>query len=317
MALWLDEQQVTELLSMDMAIAAVEDALKQQGLGTAINNPRSRVRLPTGQLHMMGGALPTRGVLGYKAYTAFRGKTRFHVMLYSAETGELLALLQADRLGQMRTGAASGVASKYLAREEARTVGIFGTGWQARTQLEAVCAVRPIQSIKAYGRDAPRRQTFCSDMSAQLGIAVEPAASPDMAVKGMDIVITSTNAREPLFDGNWLEPGAHVNAIGSNALLRREIDDTAVRRSALIVVDSKEQARVEGGDLLSALERGLIHWEQVRELGDVVAGFMPGRRQATDITLFESHGLAIWDLAAGMAVYDAARARGIGQEMAL
>jgi alanine dehydrogenase len=317
MALVLDEQQVTELLSMEAAIAAVEDALTQQGLGTALNNPRSRVRLPTGQLHMMGAALPTRGVIGYKAYTAFKGKVRFHVMLYSTETGELLAMLQADRLGQMRTGAASGVATKYLARDDVRSIGIFGTGWQARSQLESVCAVRHIQSIKAYGRDATRRQTFCAEMSQQLQIPVEPAATPEATVKGMDVVITSTNARDPLFDGNWLEPGAHVNAIGSNALIRREIDDTTVRRSTLIVVDSKEQARLECGDLLGALERGLIHWEQIRELGDVVAGCIPVRRQAFDITLFESHGLAVWDLAAGMAVYDAAKAKGIGRELAL
>jgi alanine dehydrogenase len=317
MALLLDEQQVTDLLTMEIAIAAVEDALKQQGLGAAINNPRTRVRLPTGQLHMMGGALPTRGVIGYKAYTAFKGTVRFHVILYSAETGELLAMLQADRLGQMRTGAASGVASKYLARTATHTVGIFGTGWQARSQLEAICAVRPIQSIKAYGRDATRRQRFCSEMRAQLRIPVEPAATAEAAVKGMDVVITATNARDPLFDGHWLEPGAHVNAIGSNALIRREIDDTTVRRSALIVVDSKEQARLECGDLLGPLERGLIHWEQIRELGDVVAEFLPGRRQASDITLFESQGLAIWDLAAGMAVYDAAKAEGIGHEIAL
>src|ERR671922_362502 len=175
MALFLNGQQVTDILPMEMAIAAVEEALKQHGLGAAINNPRTRVRLPTGQLHMMGAALPTRGVIGYKAYTAFRGKTRFHVMLYSTETGELLAMLQADRLGQMRTGAASGVATKYLARADARTVGILGTGWQARSQLEAVCAVRPIQSVKAYGRDAERRQTFCTEMSQQLGVAVQPA----------------------------------------------------------------------------------------------------------------------------------------------
>jgi alanine dehydrogenase len=317
MALCLDEQQVTDLLTMEMAIVAVEEALKQQGLGTAINNPRSRVRLPTGQLHMMGAALPTRGVIGYKAYTAFRGQTRFHVMLYSSDTGELVAMLQADRLGQLRTGAASGVATKYMARPEARSVGIFGTGWQARSQLEAVCAVRQVQGIKAFGRDATRRQTFCSEMSQQLGIPVEPAHTPEAVVKGMDLVITATNARDPLFDGNWLEPGAHVNAIGSNALIRREIDDTTVRRSALVVVDSKEQARLECGDLLGALERGLIHWEQVRELGDVVAGFIPGRRQGSDITLFESHGLAIWDLAAGMAVYDAAKAKGVGRELAL
>src|SRR5688500_58302 len=134
MALFLDEQQVTDILTMEMTIAAVEDALEQQGLGTAINNPRTRVRPPTGQLHMMGAALLTRGVVGYKAYTAFKGKARFHVMLYSADTGELLAMLQADRLGQMRTGAASGVATKYMARPDAHTVGIFGTGWQARTQ---------------------------------------------------------------------------------------------------------------------------------------------------------------------------------------
>jgi ornithine cyclodeaminase len=317
MALFLNEQQVTDLLTMEMAMAAVEEALKQLGLGTAINNPRTRVRLPTGQLHMMGAALPSRGVIGYKAYTAFRGKARFHVMLYSTDSGELLAMLQADRLGQMRTGAASGVATKYMAQAEARRVGIFGTGWQARSQLEAVCAVRQIQSIKAFGRDATRRQTFCTEMTQQLGIPVEPGDTPEAVVKGMNVVITSTNAREPLFDGNWLEPGAHVNAIGSNALIRREIDDATVRRSALIVVDSKEQARLECGDLLGPLERGLIHWEQVRELGDVVAGFIPGRHQASDITLFESHGLAIWDLAAGMAVYDAGKAKGVGCETAL
>ena len=317
MALFFDEQQVTDVLTMEMAMAAVEEALKQQGLGTAINNPRTRVRLPTGQLHMMGAALPTYGVVGYKAYTAFRGKARFHVMLYSADSGELLAMLQADRLGQMRTGAASGVATKYMARAEAHTVGIFGTGWQARSQLEAVCAVRHIQGIKAFGRNATRRQAFCAEMTQQLGVPVEPVDTPEAVVKGMDVVITSTNAREPLFDGNWLETGAHVNAIGSNALIRREIDDTTVRRSALIVVDSREQARLECGDLLGPLERGLIHWEQVRELGDVVAGHITGRRQASDITLFESHGLAIWDLAAGMAVYDAAKAKGIGREMAL
>jgi alanine dehydrogenase len=317
MTLFLDEQQVTDIMTMKMAIAAVEEALKQHGLGTAINNPRTRVRLPTGQLHMMGAALPTVGVIGYKAYTAFRGKARFHVMLYSTDTGELLALLQADRLGQMRTGAATGVATKYMARADARSVGIFGTGWQARSQLEAVCAVRQIQAIKAFGRDATRRQTFCAEMTQRLRIPVEPADTAEAAVNGTDVVITSTNAREPVFDGNWLEPGAHVNAIGSNALIRREVDDTTVRRSALIVVDSKEQARLECGDLLGPLERGLIHWEQVCELGDVVAGFIPGRRQASDVTLFESHGLAIWDLAAGMAVYDAAKAKGIGREIAL
>jgi ornithine cyclodeaminase len=317
MALVIDERQVTDVLSMEMAIAAVEEALKQQGLGSAINNPRTRVRLPTGQLHMMGAALPSHGVIGYKAYTAFRGQARFHVMLYSSDTGELLALLQADRLGQMRTGAASGVATKYMARPEAGRVGIFGTGWQARSQLEAVCTVRQVQAITAFGRDAARRQAFCTEMTQQLGVPVEPANTPEAAVKGMDVVITSTSAREPLFDGNWLEPGAHVNAIGSNALIRREVDDTTVRRSALIVVDSKEQARLECGDLLGPLERGLIHWGQVRELGEVIAGHIAGRRQASDITLFESHGLAVWDLAAGMAVYDAARARGIGREIAL
>jgi alanine dehydrogenase len=317
MALFLDEQQVTDLLTMEAAIAAVEDALKQQGLGTATNNPRTRVRLPSGQLHMMGAALPTRGVFGHKAYTAVRGQVRFHVMLYSTETGELLAMLQADRLGQMRTGAASGVGTKYMAKAEARSVGIIGTGWQARSQLEAVCTVRPIQRITAFGRDAGRRQTFCTDMSQQLGLTVEPATSAEAAVNGMDVVITSTNAREPVFDGNWLEPGTHVNAIGSNSLMRREIDDTTVRRSTLIVVDSKEQARVECGDLLHPLERGLIHWEQIRELGDIVAGFIPGRRQASDITLFESHGLAIWDLAAGLVVYEAAKAKGVGRELAL
>jgi len=317
MALFLDEQDVTELLSMEVAMTAVEEALRQQGLGTAVNNPRTRVRLPTGQLHMMGGALPTLGVFGYKAYTAAKGTARFHVMLYSTMTGEALAMLQADRLGQMRTGAASGVATKYMARADAHRVGIIGTGWQARSQLAAICAVRTIRTIKAFGRDAGRRQEFCAEMSRELGVGVEPAATAEEAVRGMDIVVTATVARDPVFDGNWLESGAHVNAIGSNALIRREIDETTVRRSALIVVDSREQARLECGDLLGPLERGTIHWGQIRELGEVVAGFIPGRREASDITLFESHGLAIWDLASALAVYSAAKTKGMGREMTL
>jgi ornithine cyclodeaminase/alanine dehydrogenase-like protein (mu-crystallin family) len=315
-ALFLRESEVTELLTMDMALEAVEETFRQQGLGQAPNHPRTRFVLRGGVFHLMPGALPEQGVFGFKAYTAYPGKgVRFKVTLYDGATGDILSIMEADRLGQVRTGAASGVATRYMARQDASVVGIFGTGWQARTQLEAVCKVRPVRLVKAYGRDPERRRRFAGEMEELLRVTVQPAETPEETVRGSDIVITITSAREPVFDGTWLEPGAHVNAAGSNYLIKREIDDTAVRRSAVIAVDDLAQAKLECGDLLYPIERGLVRWSQVHELGDIVAGFVPGRRSDEEITLFESQGIAIEDVAVARRVYELARARGMGQEI--
>ncbi len=315
MALLIRENEVSQLLPMSEAVEVVEDAFRQQGLGTATNNPRTRVRLPAGMLHTMAAALPGAGVLGLKTYTSFGRNVHFLVLLYSAESGELLALIEANRLGQLRTGAASGVATKYMARAGASRIGILGAGFQARSQLLAIGAVRKITQVAAYGRRPEPLAEFCRQMTQALGVEVAPAASPEAAVAGADIIVTATTAREPILNGEWLEPGVHINAIGSNHALRREVDDEVVRRADLIAVDSKEQAKAESGDLLGPVARGVILWEAVRELADVVAGHVPGRQHDEDITLFQSQGIALEDVAAAARVDRNAKALGLGEPL--
>ncbi|MGH9762431.1 MAG: ornithine cyclodeaminase family protein [Blastocatellia bacterium] len=315
MTILLTERQVTEILDMKTAIDAVEEVVKDQAQGFATNRPRQRVFGTGSLLHVMPGADRKMGVYGFKAYSTAPEKTRFLVMLYEAKSGDLLAIIEADRLGQMRTGAASGVATKYMAREDAGTVGIFGTGWQAESQLIAVCAVRKIKKAKAYSRKPERRRAFAEKMSAMLALDVQPAETPEETVKGQSIVITATSAREPVLQGAWIEPGTHLNVIGANYLSKSEVDIETIRRAAIVAVDSIEQAKVEAGDLLPAIERGVISWEAVRELGHVAAGHVPGRNNQNEITLFKSGGLAIWDVATALRVYNIARERGIGKEI--
>lgn len=303
MALYLTEKDVTELLTMEMALAAVEGVFSRQASGEATNEPRRRVRTRGTTLHVMSGA--DGAWLGLKSYTVGRTGARFFINLYDAETGSLAALIEADKLGQMRTGAATGIATKYLARQEAATVGVYGTGWQARSQLAAVCRVRRIGQVLVYSRSADNRARFCREMTAELGVEVVPVATPAEAAVA-DILITITSAREPVLRGEWLSPGVHLNAAGGNSILRREFDDEVLRRADLLTVDSIDQARLEAGELVTAVEKGLLGWERLVELRQVVAGHHPGRTDASRITLFKSLGLAIEDIATAALVYQAA-----------
>jgi ornithine cyclodeaminase/alanine dehydrogenase-like protein (mu-crystallin family) len=317
MALRLTEKDVTELLDMKTALAAVEEVLRNQATGEATNRPRQRVATPASQLHFMAAGDKRLGVYGMKMYTVSRKGARFLVSLYDAESGDLLALMEADKLGQMRTGAASGVATKYMARKDADTVGIYGTGWQAESQLMAVCAVRQIKSVKAYSRSKERREAFAARMTAQLGVEVVAVETPEEAARQQSIIITITSGREPVLKGEWLEAGAHINAAGSNFLTKAEIDVETVRRSSIIAVDSVEQAKSEAGDLLPAIERGLINWESLTELSRIVAGQEKGRNSDNDITLFKSHGIALEDISAALRVYNLAKERGVGETIGL
>jgi alanine dehydrogenase len=317
MALLLTESDVTSLLDMDTAIAAVEEVLRDYADGQAVNRPRYRVAMPASQLHVMAAGDRRLSVTGLKAYTASRKGARFLVLLYDSDTGDMLAMIEADRLGQMRTGAASGVATKYLARPDADTVGIYGTGWQAESQLMAVCAVRSIKSVKAYGRDIKRREAFSEKMSSLIGIDVTPAESPEDAARGQSIVITATSSREPVLKGEWIEPGTHLNVAGSNFLSKSEVDVQTIKRASIVAVDSIEQSRMESGDLLPAIERGVISWESVTELGRIVAGSHRGRTSQDDITLFKSNGIALEDISTALRVYNLARSRSIGKEIKL
>lgn len=315
MPLLLREKHVTDLLDIDTAIAAVEEVLSHQALGVATNRSRYRVAMPTSHLNLMAAGDTQLGVTGVKIYTVSRKGARFLVLLYSAENGDLLAMIEADRLGQMRTGAASGVATKFMARKDAETVGIFGTGWQSESQLMAVCAVRPIKSISAYGRNAERREKFAKEMSELLKIDVSGVDSPEKAASGKAIIITSTSSREPVLKREWIDPGTHLNIVGSNFLSKSEIDVETVKAASIIAVDSIEQSRLEAGDLLGPIERGAITWESVTELGRIVAGREAGRKSDQDITLFKSNGIALEDISTALRVYQSAKERGVGEQI--
>ena len=317
MPLLLTENHVTELLDIDTTIAAVEEVLRDQAEGHATNRPRSRVAMPASQLHVMSAGDRRLGVYGLKVYTVSRKGARFLVLLYESETGDLLAMIEADRLGQMRTGAASGVATKYMARADADSVGIFGTGWQAESQLMAVCAVRQIKSITVYGRNAERREAFARKMTSLLRVEVSAVESAEEVARGKSIVITATGAREPVSKGEWIEPGTHLNVVGSNFLSKAEVDVETIRRASIIAVDSIEQSKMEAGDLMPAIERGVISWESVTELGRIVAGLDKGRSSDNEITLFKSNGVALEDISTALRVYNQARERGLGEEIAL
>jgi ornithine cyclodeaminase/alanine dehydrogenase-like protein (mu-crystallin family) len=313
--LYLTESDVTQLLTMPDAIRAVEEAFRASARGEAINRPRQRVRVPDGVLHVMPGSASR--YLGFKYYSSFRPKTRFWVHLMDATNGDLLCVMQADRLGQQRTGAASGVATRYLAREDASTVGLIGTGWQAESQLQAVCAVRAVGAVRCYSRDPDGRKTFAKKMREMLDVDVRAADSAEETIRGAEIIITATNSREPVLRGEWIAAGSHINAVGSNRVESRELDDDAVNRCAFICVDSLDQAKIESGDLISPIRNRLFDWDRVHELGDVVAGKIQGRKKRDDVTCFKSNGVAIEDVAAAAMVYKRAIERKIGREIEL
>lgn len=317
MTLLLRETDVRSLLRVPDAVDWVEDAMRAHAEGRARNVPRQRIKLPRGTLHVLPGANPDQGVVGLKTYTSFRDGTRFLVLLYSAENGQLLALVEADYLGMARTGAASGVATRHMARADADTLAIFGAGWQARGQLEAIAAVRSLRQVRVYSRDAEHRRAFAAEMTQVIGSEVVPCATPAAALDGVLMVATATTAREPLFPSEAVQDGAHINAVGSNALIRRELDEKLVRRATVVVVDSRQQAREESGDLLVPVERGWLDWDLLPELGEVVAGRVPGRQSEQDVTIFESHGLGLQDVAVAAHVYERARAAGVGEEVEL
>jgi len=257
------------------------------------------------------------GWMGAKLYSVARGKASFVVLLYSAVTGELAAIIEADQLGRLRTGAATGIATKYMARADASVAAIIGTGGQARTQIEAVSHVRKLKSIRAYGRDPLRRANFCREMSEKLGMPFTPSASAEEAVRGADIVITMTNSATPVVFGQWISPGAHVNAAGSNWAQKRELDEAAVTRADVLAVDSVEQSKIESGDLIQAFAADPSRWDKVIEVGQIVAGKQPGRTSEDQVTLFKSNGIATWDIAVAARVLERAEKQGLGQRMAI
>lgn len=308
MAIFLDDAQVTELLDMESCIRALDQAFKEKAEGAASNVPRRRLPFGERQFMIMASSMSGKGWAGYKTLGAGTGP---HVMLYKAGEG-IVAFMRAGGLGHVRTGAASGLATQHMARAGASRLGCFGTGHQAQTQILAVAKVRKLDSIHVYGRDPQKRKAFAEKMTALIKQEVRPVESASEAVKGRDIIITMTNASQPVFDGKLLEPGTHINAAGATTRTHRELDEIAVTRAGMIATDDIEAAKLECGDLEWPVERGMMAWDKVHELAHIVAGLMPGRRSQDEITLFESQGIALEDVAAASMVYERARARGVG-----
>jgi ornithine cyclodeaminase/alanine dehydrogenase-like protein (mu-crystallin family) len=316
MTLHISESEVRAVLTMPMAIEAVEDISRKQANGEVVVHPRRRFELPGGGFfHYMAAADFTAGFVAMKQYTYVQGKIRFMVPLYEMRTGDLVAMIEADYMGQLRTGAASGVATKYLSRQNSRIAAIIGTGGQARTQLGAIAAVRKLESARVYGRNPERRERFSVEMSEWLGFPVENTTSSSEAVRGADILCTATTAANPVVNGADLAPGVHINAIGANHAHKRELDDEIVASADVIVVDSIEQSRQEAGDLILAFRGDEVCWTGVKKLSDIVAKKSPGRTSDTEVTLFKSNGIASWDLAVAMKVYALAKEKGLGREL--
>lgn len=308
MTLFLDERTVSSLVNMDDALQSTEAVFRDAGLNGVINIPRVRAPLARGILRITAAVWATRGYYGVKvSSTSVFGRNSGRLfLLYQEESGDAVAAIQVFQLGTLRTGAASGIATKYMAREDAHILGVIGPGRQAKTQIEAICRVRPIDEIRVFGRKREPLYQFCAQVSEQMKVDARPAASAEQAVSGADIIVTATTSSDPVVHGKWLSPGVHINAIGANYESRRELDTEVVTRASSVATDDPEQVRYEATDLALPVREGVFSWDKVKPLGSIVAGQTPGRTSDSDITIFKSLGVACEDVALALTVYERA-----------
>jgi alanine dehydrogenase len=307
--LFLSEDDVQQLLDPSDAVEAVEGSFRRMGAGAVELAPRRRLNLQEGRLADMAASDLGLGYAGVKTYAASGEGVAFVVVLFAADRPELLAVIEADHLGRLRTGAASAVAAKYLAREGATSLGVIGCGTQAETQIACIRAAVPtVERVVVYCRTERNLRAFCKRVGA------EPAESNREAAE-QDIVVTITTSRDPVLRGEWLRPGALVCAAGANNGVSRELDNVVLERATLVCCDWKEQARLESADLIEPIQQGVLDWLEVHELHEVVSGELQGRQSPDDITVFKSNGIASWDVAVAAAAVQRARERGVGTEL--
>ena len=309
MPLYLRESDVEQLLAPADAVQAVERCFERIARGAVESRPRFRLGLDRGLLHVMAAADLELGVAGLKTYATFAGSLRVVVVLFRADAPELLAVVEADLLSRLRTGAASAVAARHLAKPGTRTLGVIGAGRQAETQVACIRAALPeIAEVVAYARLRDRLEEFCARVGALPGEYNRDAAE-------QDVVVTATTSSDPVLRGEWLRPGALVCAVGANRIEARELDNAVVERATFVCCDSKEQARIEAGDLAEPVERGVLDWLEVHELAEVVSGEVRGRHKDGDVVVFKSVGIAAEDLAVAKLAVDRARERGLGADL--
>ncbi len=315
MTLFLKDEDVAECVTMDAMLEAIESMQRHYGNGQAHNMTRRKIIAESGMLSVMGGGLFHQGLLGVKTYTVVKGAYSFQVSLYDANTGELLCYTQANRLGQLRTGATTGVAVKHLANPGDLTVGVIGTGGQAPTQLEAVSKVRRIKSVKAFSRTQDRREEFARRMTGAMGVEVSAVATNEEAVRDCDVVLCIAATMEPVVQGAWLKDGSTVIGAGPTTWRAREVDEATITRAGKLIVDSMDQAALEAGDLCSAVDKGILQWSRVHELRHVVSGAVTGRDNKDQVVYAKIMGTGVADVAAAKLAYDSAKAKGLGLEM--
>ena len=309
MPLYLTEQDVASLLEPADAVAAVEACFGRLARGEIVNAPRRRLRLAEGSLADMAASDLELGLAGGKLYVATGDGTFFVVCIFETDGPRLAGVIEADHLGRLRTGAASGVAAKHLARAGAETLGVIGCGHQAETQVACIRAAVPaLERVVAYCRSEERLAAFCERVGAEAGESHSDAGT-------QDVVVTITSSRDPVLRGEWLRPGALVIAAGANLANKRELDNAVLERASFVCCDSLEQAKLESGDLIEPIAAGVLDWLEVHELQEVVAGEVAGRQSDDDIVVFKSNGLAAWDIAIGAAALERARERGVGTEV--
>jgi ornithine cyclodeaminase/alanine dehydrogenase-like protein (mu-crystallin family) len=307
--LYLTEAHIEKLLTPRDALAAIEACFERQARGEIRNRPRTRTRAREGALAVMSAVDEGLGLAGIKSYAAVPAGTKFVVVIFDLDEGEVAALIEADKMGQLRTGAASGVAARHLAKPEARTLGIIGCGWQAESQVACIREALPgIEQVVAYCRTEKSLLAFCDKVGAEPGESHRDPAE-------QDVVVTATTSEDPVLRGEWLRPGTLVCAVGANRPKARELDNVVLERAVLVCCDSKEQSKIESGDLIEPVERGVLDWLEVHELHEVVSGELPGRSSPDDIVLFKSNGLAAWDVAIGAAAIELAQRKKAGKRL--
>jgi ornithine cyclodeaminase/alanine dehydrogenase-like protein (mu-crystallin family) len=307
--LYLTEAEVDALLGPAEARAAVAASFERLARGAVENRPRQRVPLEDGVFAVMHAVDTELGLAGLKSYAWLPNGTPFLVVLFSLADARVEAVVEAGRLGELRTAAASAVAATLLARPGARTLGVIGCGRQAAAHVAALREALPgLEEVVAFCRDEERLDAFCERHDAV-------AAETHREAGAQDVVVAATTSRDPVLRGDWLQPGALVLAIGANDPAARELDNGVLDRASLVCVDSLEEARLEAGDLIEPVAQGRLDWLEVHELQQVVAGELPGRQSDDDVVVFKSNGLAAWDLAAAAAAVDLARERGAGREL--
>ena len=315
MTLFLRNEDVAQCVSMDTMLETIETMQTRYGQGEAYNLGRRKIIADTGMLSVMGGGLFYDGVLGVKTYTVVSGSYSFQVSLYDAATGELLCYMQANRLGQFRTGATTGVAVKHLSRKGPLEVGIVGTGGQAPTQLQAIASVREISGVKAFSRSEERRTEFAARQTDALGVKVTAADSNEDAVRECDLVIGIAATTEPVVKGSWLKEGATVIGAGPTTWRVSEVDELTLTRADKLFVDSLDQVPIEAGDISAAIDKGLVNWSQLTELRHAVCGAISGRDNDRQIVYAKLMGTGVADVAAAKLAYDSAREKGLGMEL--